>query len=88
MEMPAGQCAREKYWEEMDDAARVQLLGIHVEELARVIGEQRTEIELLRVHSHSEKGELLAPLDATNPRHPRYDGFRGNRPNPLRRERP
>jgi hypothetical protein len=85
---PDAGCAREQYWDEMDDARRVQVLGRLVEDLAYTVREQRQEMDLLRMHTHGEKGELLAPLDATNPRHPRYDGFPNNyRPNPLNRER-
>lgn len=87
---PAQGISREKYWGEKTDAERVQLLGEIVENLSRVVIEHAQQLDLLRLHTHSSDGSLVAKLDAVAPREPRYDSLRGYRAqdaNPLRRER-
>jgi hypothetical protein len=58
-----GQCAREKYWEEMTDSEKIAALRESVVWMARELWESQKTIAALRSHSHAQDGSLMVPME-------------------------
>ena len=72
--------SREKYWDELTDAERIQRLRDVVVNLSQENARMSRALVRLHVHRHGESGELLAPLyreDVNEPIGYAYDRTHG-----------
>jgi hypothetical protein len=59
----ANLCAREKYWDELTDAERIQRLGQELLSAWRVIQDLQVAMHAMQRHEHGSAGKLVVPID-------------------------
>lgn len=79
------QASREKYWEEADDAQKIERLRETVARLCRDVTTLTANLAQVCGHRHGENGELLTPFRPVDP-HANYAHDNGI-PHNLRTQR-